>query len=188
MKPKLVIVLGPTAVGKSDMVLDLALQSDAEIISADSQQVYRHMDIGTAKPSKKQREKIPHHLIDVVDPDVEIPHAGGDVGHPRHDRADHHAVVLDEAVLAHRACVAQPGLGVESARRVRDLPVQRHVRDIDVVLSDYTTWDWRTDAFGIMFPPGTELILEEMNFRHWTPMERLIGGWKSFWTCEGCKP
>ena len=69
VKPKLVIVLGPTAVGKSDTVLDLALQSDAEIISADSQQVYRHMDIGTAKPSKKQREKIPHHLIDVVDPD-----------------------------------------------------------------------------------------------------------------------
>ena len=69
MKPKLVIVLGPTAVGKSDTVLDLALQFGAEIISADSQQVYRHMDIGTAKPSREQREKIPHHLIDVVDPD-----------------------------------------------------------------------------------------------------------------------
>ena len=69
MKPKLVIVLGPTAVGKSDTVLDLALQFGAEIISADSQQVYRHMDIGTAKPSREQQEKIPHHLIDVVDPD-----------------------------------------------------------------------------------------------------------------------
>ena len=72
MKPKLVIVLGPTAVGKSDTVLDLALQFGAEIISADSQQVYRHMDIGTAKPSREQREKIPHHLIDVLDPDEEF--------------------------------------------------------------------------------------------------------------------
>ena len=72
MKTKLVIVLGPTAVGKSNIVLDLAFQLRAEIISADSQQVYRHMDIGTAKPSREQREKIPHHLIDVVDPDEEF--------------------------------------------------------------------------------------------------------------------
>ena len=72
MKPKLVIVLGPTAVGKSDTVLDLALKFGAEIISADSQQVYRHMDIGTAKPSSEQREKIAHHLIDIVDPDEEF--------------------------------------------------------------------------------------------------------------------
>lgn len=72
MKPKLVIVLGPTAVGKSNTVLDLAAQFDAEIISADSQQVYRHMNIGTAKPTREQRQTIPHHLIDVVEPDEEF--------------------------------------------------------------------------------------------------------------------
>lgn len=72
MKPKLVIILGPTAVGKSETVLYLAAQLGAEIISADSQQVYRHMDIGTAKPSSEQRQKIPHHLIDIVDPDEEF--------------------------------------------------------------------------------------------------------------------
>jgi tRNA dimethylallyltransferase len=72
VKPKLVIVVGPTAVGKSDTVLNLALQFGAEIISADSQQVYRHMDIGTAKPSSEQRERIAHHLIDIVDPDEEF--------------------------------------------------------------------------------------------------------------------
>ncbi|MEX0801795.1 MAG: tRNA (adenosine(37)-N6)-dimethylallyltransferase MiaA [Candidatus Binatia bacterium] len=72
MKPKLVVVLGPTAVGKSDVVLDLAAQIDAEIISADSQQVYRHMDIGTAKPSTEQRKNIPHHLIDIIEPDEEF--------------------------------------------------------------------------------------------------------------------
>jgi tRNA dimethylallyltransferase len=72
MKPKLVIVLGPTAVGKSEVVLELSPQVDAEIINADSQQVYRQMDIGTAKPSSQLREKIPHHVIDVVDPNEEF--------------------------------------------------------------------------------------------------------------------
>ncbi len=72
MKPKLLIVLGPTAAGKSDIVFWLAAQMDAEIINADSQQVYRYMDIGTAKPSREQRDKIPHHLMDVVDPDQEF--------------------------------------------------------------------------------------------------------------------
>jgi tRNA dimethylallyltransferase len=72
MKPKLVIVLGPTAVGKSDVVLELAAELAGEIINADSQQVYRQMDIGTAKPSKTQRKLVRHHVIDVVDPDEEF--------------------------------------------------------------------------------------------------------------------
>jgi tRNA dimethylallyltransferase len=72
MKPKIVIVLGPTGVGKTDTVLELAAQFGGEIISADSQQVYRHMDIGTAKPSAQQRATIAHHLIDVVEPDEEF--------------------------------------------------------------------------------------------------------------------
>ena len=72
MKPKLLIVLGPTAVGKSETALQLAGQIGAEIINADSQQVYRHMDVGTAKPSRAERDRIPHHLIDVVDPDQEF--------------------------------------------------------------------------------------------------------------------
>ena len=55
MKPKLVVVLGPTAVGKSDVALELALHMNGEIINADSQQVYRQMDIGTAKPSTELR-------------------------------------------------------------------------------------------------------------------------------------
>jgi tRNA dimethylallyltransferase len=72
VKPKLVIILGPTAVGKSHIVVDLAARFEAEIISADSLQVYRYMDIGTAKPSREQRQKIPHHLIDIVDPDEDF--------------------------------------------------------------------------------------------------------------------
>jgi tRNA dimethylallyltransferase len=72
MKPKLVIILGPTAVGKSAAALELAAQFGAEIINADSQQVYRHMNLGTGKPAEADRARVPHHLIDVVDPDEEF--------------------------------------------------------------------------------------------------------------------
>ena len=72
MKPKIVVVLGPTAVGKSDVAMELALQMNGEIINADSQQVYRQMNIGTAKPSRGECETVPHHLIDIVDPDEEF--------------------------------------------------------------------------------------------------------------------
>jgi tRNA dimethylallyltransferase len=72
MKPKVVIVLGPTAVGKSEVALALAESLNGEIINADSQQVYRYMDIGTGKLSMGERERVPHHLIDIVDPDGEF--------------------------------------------------------------------------------------------------------------------
>ena len=62
---------GPTASGKSRVALDLAERIDAEIISVDSMAVYRGMDIGTAKPTSDQRERIPHHLIDLIEPTSE---------------------------------------------------------------------------------------------------------------------
>lgn len=65
----LVVILGPTAVGKTDLAIQLALQMNGEIVSADSRLLYRGMDIGTAKPSLEQRKQVPHHLIDVADPD-----------------------------------------------------------------------------------------------------------------------
>jgi|SRR3989338_6363724 len=72
MKPKLLVILGPTGTGKSEVAIDVALQVDGEVINADSQLVYRHMDIGTAKPPASVRQKVAHHLIDVVDPDGEF--------------------------------------------------------------------------------------------------------------------
>lgn len=72
MKPKLLLILGPTGVGKSEVGIDVALQVDGEIINADSQLVYRYMDIGTAKPPQSIRDKVRHHLIDVVDPGGEF--------------------------------------------------------------------------------------------------------------------
>jgi len=72
MKPKIVIVLGPTAVGKTELALAVAPKVNAEIVNADSQQVYRYLDIGTGKPSKPERARVRHHLIDVVNPDEDF--------------------------------------------------------------------------------------------------------------------
>jgi len=63
-----IIIFGPTAVGKSELAVKLAKKIGAEIISADSMQVYRGMDIGTAKPTAEEKQGIPHHLIDIRDP------------------------------------------------------------------------------------------------------------------------
>ena len=68
-KPRLLVLVGPTAVGKTRMSLEIAKAWDAEIISGDSMQVYRGMDIGTAKIRPEEREGIPHHLIDICEPD-----------------------------------------------------------------------------------------------------------------------
>jgi tRNA dimethylallyltransferase len=67
--PRALVLLGPTAIGKSSLAADLAARLPVEIVSMDSAQVYRGMDIGTAKPSREERARVPHHLIDVVDPD-----------------------------------------------------------------------------------------------------------------------
>jgi tRNA dimethylallyltransferase len=64
-----VAIVGPTAVGKTALALELAERVPLEIVSADSRAVYRWMDIGTAKPTLEERRRVPHHLIDVVDPD-----------------------------------------------------------------------------------------------------------------------
>ncbi|HEX8820692.1 MAG TPA: tRNA (adenosine(37)-N6)-dimethylallyltransferase MiaA [Archangium sp.] len=68
MKPSLIVIAGPTASGKTALAIALARQHGGEILSADSQQVYRHFDIGTAKPSAEELAAVPHHLISVVDP------------------------------------------------------------------------------------------------------------------------
>ncbi|MFO1198848.1 MAG: tRNA (adenosine(37)-N6)-dimethylallyltransferase MiaA [Burkholderiaceae bacterium] len=67
--PPTILLLGPTASGKSAIALRLAREFDLEIVSVDSAQVYRGMDVGTAKPSPEERAAVPHHLIDVVDPE-----------------------------------------------------------------------------------------------------------------------
>ena len=70
--PPLIIILGPTGVGKTELAIELAQELNGEIIGADSRQIYRHLDIGAAKPTREQRDAVPHHLIDFVDPDYNL--------------------------------------------------------------------------------------------------------------------
>ncbi len=68
----LIAIVGPTATGKSSLALELCQTLNGEIVSADSRQVYRYMDIGTAKPTVEEQAAVPHHLIDVVNPDEDF--------------------------------------------------------------------------------------------------------------------
>ena len=72
MKQPLIVLTGPTAVGKTALSIRLARAVGGEIISADSMQVYRHMNIGSAKITPEEMEGIPHHLIDVLEPDEDF--------------------------------------------------------------------------------------------------------------------
>lgn len=68
MKPKVIVIVGPTASGKTDLSIRLAKELNGEIISADSMQIYKRMTIGTAKPTKEEMQGIPHHMIDIIEP------------------------------------------------------------------------------------------------------------------------
>src|SRR5437016_4429145 len=68
-RPRVAALVGPTAVGKTAVAIELAEALSAEIISADSRYLYRGLDIGTAKPSAIEQDRVPHHLIDVTTPD-----------------------------------------------------------------------------------------------------------------------
>src|SRR4030066_2093649 len=71
-KIPLVIINSPTATGKTTLSVELARKFGGEIVNADSMQVYRYLDIGTAKPTKEQLNQVKHHLIDIVEPDEEF--------------------------------------------------------------------------------------------------------------------
>ncbi|NJL57903.1 tRNA (adenosine(37)-N6)-dimethylallyltransferase MiaA, partial [bacterium] len=68
----LIVILGPTAIGKTGLALTMAAILGGEVIGADSRQIYRKMDIGTAKPTPAEMARVPHHLIDIAEPDDEL--------------------------------------------------------------------------------------------------------------------
>ena len=89
-RPQVLAIVGPTGTGKTELACELARRTDAEIISCDSLQVYRGMDIGTAKPSRELRAEVPHHAIDIVSPDAEMS-AGRFAEHARNAALEIHA-------------------------------------------------------------------------------------------------
>ena len=71
LKPKIIIITGPTAVGKSDLAIKIAKRLDTEIISADSMQIYKGLDIGTGKVTEQEKDGVVHHMLDIVEPYAE---------------------------------------------------------------------------------------------------------------------
>ena len=69
IRPSVIVICGPTALGKTSAAIELAEIFNGEIVGADSMQIYRHMDIGTAKPTEKEQAQVIHHMIDIIDPD-----------------------------------------------------------------------------------------------------------------------
>ena len=69
---KIICIAGPTASGKTALAVELAKLTDGEVVSCDSMQVYKRMDIGTAKPTREEMEGIPHHMLDVAEPDEDF--------------------------------------------------------------------------------------------------------------------
>ena len=69
-KPRILAVVGPTASGKTSLAVALALRLGGEVISCDSMQIYRRMDVGTAKPTAEERARAPHHMVDFLSPDL----------------------------------------------------------------------------------------------------------------------
>ncbi|MEG2058129.1 MAG: tRNA (adenosine(37)-N6)-dimethylallyltransferase MiaA, partial [Romboutsia sp.] len=72
MKDKILVLAGPTAVGKTELSIKLAKELNGEIISTDSMQIYKHMDIGSAKITKEEMDGITHHMIDIIEPNKEF--------------------------------------------------------------------------------------------------------------------
>jgi tRNA dimethylallyltransferase len=128
MKP-LIVIAGPTAVGKTDCAIWLAERLHGEIVSADSMQVFKYMDIGTAKPSLEQQQRVKHHLIDIVDPDQDFSVADYQDLFDRTVnsllRDNKIAVVTGGTGLYIRACLRSyafidPGADPEIRRQLRD--------------------------------------------------------------------
>jgi tRNA dimethylallyltransferase len=120
-----VVVGGPTAAGKTRAALELALRFEGEIVNADSVQVYRHLDVGTAKPTAAERARVPHHLLDVVTPDVPY-NAGRYLGDARAAAGRVHArgrlvILAGGTGLYVRACLEGlvPGAAPDAELRAR---------------------------------------------------------------------
>jgi len=87
-KQKIVVIVGPTSSGKSDLAVELALRFNGEVVSADSRQVYKGLDIASGKITKEEMKGVPHHLLDIADPRTEVFTVSDFVEHAKHTITD----------------------------------------------------------------------------------------------------
>lgn len=140
-RPRVAVILGPTAAGKTAVALEVAERLGLEIVSADSLQVYRHLDIGTDKPPPEVRARLPHHLIDVVEPHehfdaaryMKLARRAIQEVHARGGRA----LVVGGSMLYLRALLeglfAGPPASPELRRRLAELPLEELRRRLEAV-------------------------------------------------------
>lgn len=123
-RQKIIIITGPTATGKSSLAVDFASKLDGEIVNCDSMQVYRCMDIGTAKPSPEEQGGIKHHLLDVVNPDEEFNAS---------TYREHAVPVIEDIIKRNKACFVVGGTGLYIKSLLGGLlkcpPANREIRD-----------------------------------------------------------
>ncbi|MEM1350455.1 MAG: isopentenyl transferase family protein, partial [Myxococcota bacterium] len=100
---RVLVLAGPTAVGKTELSLQLAQATSAEIVGMDSVQIYRELDIGSAKATEAERARVPHHVIDVLEPDVE---------HNVGDYAERARAAIDEIAGRGRRAIVVGGTGL----------------------------------------------------------------------------
>lgn len=125
-----ILLLGPTAVGKTGVSIELAKQLNAEIISSDSRQCYKYMNIGTATPTADELQRVPHHNISIIDPDVK------DSAAKFYDRAiqweqeiaerGHQALYVGGSTL-HQRCIVQPFDDIPDANKANIAEIERQI-------------------------------------------------------------
>jgi tRNA dimethylallyltransferase len=112
VRPHPIAVLGPTATGKSDLAVELALRLGGEVVNADAMQLYRGMDVGTAKLTEAQRQGVPHHLLDVLD----ITETASVAAYQRHARR-----IVEDLLAAGRTPIVVGGSGLYVSALLDDL-------------------------------------------------------------------
>lgn len=136
---KVIVIAGPTASGKTDIGIELALKLNGEIVSADSMQIYRGMSIGTAKPSIEERRGITHHMIDIMNPDDEY-----SVAQFKNDAMD----CIKEILSKNKIPIVVGGTGLYINSLVYNI----------IFTEAITDWDYRERLNKISFEKGTDAL------------------------------
>jgi len=161
-KPKAIVIAGPTASGKTSLSVELALALNGEIINADSMQVYRGMDIGTAKPTLEEQKGIPHLLLDVVNPDEEF------------NAAIYRSMALPlvtNVVSRQKACIITGGTGLYIKSLLKGL---FHCPPVDPVLRESLRRECETHGTIRLYERLKRLDPESANRIHQNDRVRII--------------